>query len=189
MRSWPFRRSTLNSSTRSKRSRVPGESTRGGRSTSSVMGWVACMYLGTVALDGRLEHRPTDGDGEADCQNPVQSVQPQGALAEVWCNGGSMDRGRMAVRGATGLLFGRPLDINRARQVDWESLPGIGPARASAILKYRERSPFRSLDELRQVHGIGKKTVAGLAGWVELRESSRGPEANLTTKDPGHPLR
>lgn len=40
------------------------------------------------------------------------------------------------------------------------SLTGIGPAKARAIVEYREsRGPFVSIEELSQVRGIGQATV------------------------------
>lgn len=42
----------------------------------------------------------------------------------------------------------RLLDLNRATQQQLEALPGIGPARATAILAARAQAPFRTTDEL-----------------------------------------
>lgn len=56
-------------------------------------------------------------------------------------------------------------DINRAPARHLLLLPGIGPARARAIVHDRRRDgPFRSLEEIRRVHGIGPATAAGLRG-------------------------
>lgn len=55
------------------------------------------------------------------------------------------------------------VDPNTAPAVELERLPGIGPARARAILEERSRTgPFRSADELRRVPGIGPATVRRL---------------------------
>ena len=49
-----------------------------------------------------------------------------------------------------------PLDINTASAVELEELPGIGPSLAEAIVTTRfERGPFRSVEELLEVPGIG----------------------------------
>ena len=51
------------------------------------------------------------------------------------------------------------LDLNRATEEDFDALPGIGPRLAERILEYRKSAgAFHSLDELRAVKGIGKKT-------------------------------
>lgn len=48
------------------------------------------------------------------------------------------------------------VDINRADVWLLKALPGIGEARARAIVEYREQNgPFRSVNEIIQVEGIG----------------------------------
>ncbi|SFS69664.1 helix-hairpin-helix domain-containing protein [Marininema halotolerans] len=54
-----------------------------------------------------------------------------------------------------------PVDLNQASVEDLDSLNGIGPAKAEAILRYREEhGPFTSVDQLKEVQGIGEKTIA-----------------------------
>ncbi len=60
-----------------------------------------------------------------------------------------------------------PVPVNRATAQELERLPGIGPALAKRMLAYRERhGPFRSLEDLLGVPGIGKGTAAKLAASV-----------------------
>jgi competence protein ComEA len=55
------------------------------------------------------------------------------------------------------------LDVNRATAVELEALPGIGPARAGAIVRWREaHGPFRKLEDLLDVPGIGPATLERL---------------------------
>lgn len=50
------------------------------------------------------------------------------------------------------------LDLNRATEQDFDALPGIGPKLAERIMEYRQSvGAFHSLDELRNVKGIGSK--------------------------------
>jgi competence protein ComEA len=50
------------------------------------------------------------------------------------------------------------VNLNTATKDDLVALPGIGPAKAQAILDYRnQHGPFRSVDEVRKVKGIGEK--------------------------------
>lgn len=55
------------------------------------------------------------------------------------------------------------VDLNRASWPELAMLPRIGETLARRIVADRaEYGPFRSVDELQRVHGIGPKTVAGL---------------------------
>lgn len=58
-------------------------------------------------------------------------------------------------------IFASPVNINSAdaEQIA-NSLKGIGPSKAAAIIQYRaENGPFKSADELSEIKGIGKKTI------------------------------
>lgn len=60
-----------------------------------------------------------------------------------------------------------PVDLNRADAATLESLPGIGPARAAAIIEHREtHGPFAEPGDLREVPGIGEATFQRLADEV-----------------------
>jgi len=52
------------------------------------------------------------------------------------------------------------ININLASKEQLQTLSGIGPSKADAIIKYREQhGPFKSVDELVNVNGIGQKTL------------------------------
>jgi competence protein ComEA len=70
---------------------------------------------------------------------------------------------------AAGAAPGAPVDLNAATQAQLEELPGIGPALATAILRYREEhGGFRSVGELQEVRGIGDARFAELEGLVTV---------------------
>lgn len=62
---------------------------------------------------------------------------------------------------------GDRVSLSSATQAELEALPGIGPALAAAILDYRAaHGGFSSVEELKQVKGIGEKTFAALRDHV-----------------------
>ena len=65
------------------------------------------------------------------------------------------------------LLEGEIIDLNTAAPEDLERLPGIGPAKAEAIAAYRtEHGPFRTVDQLMEVSGIGEATLEALRPYI-----------------------
>src|SRR5262249_31399618 len=56
-----------------------------------------------------------------------------------------------------------PVDLNTATAAQLDTLPGIGPATAAAIVHDREENgPFASVDDLARVRGIGPAKLAQL---------------------------
>lgn len=64
-----------------------------------------------------------------------------------------------------------PLDLNTATVEQLQKLPGIGPATAKAIVRFREKSgPFRRVEELRAIRGITKKKLEKIRPLVTVKE-------------------
>ena len=62
-----------------------------------------------------------------------------------------------------------PLDINAASVSELESLPGIGPVTAAAIVEHRDRvGAFRSVEALEDVPGIGPVKLGRIAHLVTV---------------------
>ncbi|MGW2375977.1 helix-hairpin-helix domain-containing protein [Kitasatospora sp. NPDC001683] len=62
-----------------------------------------------------------------------------------------------------------PVSLNRATLEQLDALPGVGPTLAQRILAYRtSHGSFRSVDQLRQVSGIGARTFAELRPLLTL---------------------
>ena len=60
-----------------------------------------------------------------------------------------------------------PISLSRADQETLETLPRIGPATAERIIAWRDKNgPFRSVEDLLAVSGIGPATLEGLAEHV-----------------------
>lgn len=61
------------------------------------------------------------------------------------------------------------VNINTATQAQLETLHGIGPGKAKAIIDYRAKNgPFKSLDDLDKVKGIGPGTLKHLKSDIKF---------------------
>ncbi|HOE63539.1 MAG TPA: ComEA family DNA-binding protein [Candidatus Sumerlaeota bacterium] len=80
----------------------------------------------------------------------------------------------------------RPLiNINTASNKDLCLLKGIGPAKASAIIEFREQhGPFRTIDDLDNVSGIGPATIERIRKQITVGDikPSATPSANAATQ-------
>ncbi len=75
------------------------------------------------------------------------------------------------------------INVNGATPDELGLLPGIGPARAEAIVARRQRRPFRRIEELRKIRGIGAKTYSRIRMYLTVegkttlrRADDPGPE-------------
>lgn len=63
---------------------------------------------------------------------------------------------------------GIQIDINTAAQAEFMLLDGIGPALAKRIIEDRaQRGPFRSVNDLDRVKGIGPKLIEKNRRWMK----------------------
>lgn len=69
------------------------------------------------------------------------------------------------------------VDVNRATAEELQRLPGVGPALSARVIEARQQKPFRAVEDLRRVHGIGAKTLERLRPHVtvggEEKEAAR----------------
>ncbi|MBT2656739.1 helix-hairpin-helix domain-containing protein [Bacillus sp. ISL-18] len=62
------------------------------------------------------------------------------------------------------------ININKADEQELQNLPGIGPAKAAAIIDYRNTSgPFKTIDDLKNITGIGDKTFEKLKDLIVVK--------------------
>jgi competence protein ComEA len=109
------------------------------------------INLARSLQDGEHVHVPREGE----------------ELPPGWEDGSGPAGGGASSSAGTG-ADGR-LDLNRATADELETLPGIGPSKAEAIVRHREEhGPFREPGELRAVPGIGEKTFQRLAELVAV---------------------
>jgi competence protein ComEA len=63
---------------------------------------------------------------------------------------------------------GAPVDLNTASAEQLDALPGVGQVTVARIIAYRQAHPFRTVEELRQVDGIGERRFAQLKDLVTV---------------------
>ena len=80
-----------------------------------------------------------------------------------------------------------PVDINTAGVDDLVRLPGVGPVRASEIVRRRElRGGYSTLDELLEIKGIGPVTLDGLRDKATVGRGVASPaDSSLATDASG----
>jgi len=99
-------------------------------------------------------------------------IPPSLPLSTGGQRGGRQDEikiriGRMAAHKL--LVFSIPLDLNHVSVEDLCLIPGIGESLAQEIAAYRERRKrFRSVEELRNIKGIGEKKYKNLKRFFTL---------------------
>jgi competence protein ComEA len=99
-------------------------------------------------------------------------VPRRGAVASAGGAASATAAGAGAGRGAGGTTPGgqptQPVSLSTATAAQLDTLDGIGPTLAGRIIQYRDaHGGFRSIDELRQVDGIGDKRFASLRKAVQ----------------------
>ena len=103
------------------------------------------LNLAALLVDGSRIHVPVDGE----------AVIPPATVPAIGADDPAVVSG--------------PIDVNRASTTELETLPGVGPATASAIVVERERNgPFLNVDDLERVSGVGPRTVELLRDLVTV---------------------
>lgn len=68
-----------------------------------------------------------------------------------------------------------PVDLNEASLGELTAIPGIGDTMAQRILDWRaENGPFRQVDDLMKVKGIGEKSLEKIRPYVKVAKPKAG---------------
>jgi competence protein ComEA len=69
------------------------------------------------------------------------------------------------------------VNINTASQSELETLKGIGPAKARAIVEYRNQNGlFNSIDDLEKISGIGPGVIKQIRNEVTVGDTAAASE-------------
>jgi competence protein ComEA len=120
---------------------------------------LARVNLAAPLADGQQVYIPKVGE-----QPPVPltpAAPPLGATGGAGTTAGATTAGAPTP--------GQPVDLNTATAEVLDTLPGVGPATATAILSYRDTNgPFTSVDQLLDVRGIGDAKLEQLRDLVTV---------------------
>ena len=96
------------------------------------------------------------------------SQDPQGEVRQG-TGGGSSGAGTAAGPLTGSVATGSTINLNQAAEAQLQTIPGVGPVTAAAILTWREKNGgFTSVAQLQEVNGIGAKTFAQIEPYVSV---------------------
>src|SRR4051812_12627151 len=132
----------------------------------------AAVNLAAKLADGQQVFVPMQGRGGEAAPGAAAAGSAVGAAGADASGAGISGAGAGAavVGGAPagGAAVGARISLSDATQAQLEQLDGIGPALAQRIIQYRQQhGGFRSIDELKEVSGIGDKRFDALKGSIE----------------------
>lgn len=74
------------------------------------------------------------------------------------------------------------ININTADATLLDTLPGIGPSKAAAIITYRSKhGPFTKIEDIQNVSGIGPSTYANIKSLITVGETAPPESSNTAT--------
>jgi len=75
------------------------------------------------------------------------------------------------------------INLNTASKAELETVNGIGPQKAEAILEYRKKNgPFRKVDDLKKIGGFGDKSVANMRSGLTV-DATAPAKADVRKED------
>ncbi|WP_209324763.1 ComEA family DNA-binding protein [Brevibacterium renqingii] len=133
------------------------------------------VNLARVLADGEQIHIPEEGEEPEDRAAGAGGQPAGGPEGDAATNAGADSGGGSAghAAAADGAAQGAPgqtgrVDLNTADATALQTLPGVGPVTAEAIISHRQTQPFAAVEDLLLVKGIGPKTYESLKDLVTV---------------------
>lgn len=141
-----------------------------------VAGAVNAPGVHTLPFGSRVKDAIEKSGGLADSadSNLINLAEPIRDGMQIWVPEQQADQDSHTPPGQTGQEGNdaHPADltnINTASQAELETLPGIGPAKAQAIIQFRlENGPFNEIADIQSVSGIGSVTFEKLRAYITV---------------------
>lgn len=92
-----------------------------------------------------------------------------------------------ALAAKKGLAPGERIDLNRATVAELMRLPGLGQKKAQAIVAFRQKQPFRRVEDVLSVKGLGQAWLARVKGSLAVAPAVAGTAAAAPAA-PGGPV-
>ncbi len=119
---------------------------------------VAALNLASELHDGEKVHIPRVGE---------DATLTQDSTGAASVDSSRQDRGASTTRKEQSPT--RPISLNKASKNELLELPGVGPAMADRIIAdRREHGPFKHVEDLKRVKGIGSKKFEKLRKYLHV---------------------
>lgn len=112
------------------------------------------VNLAQLVADQMVIYVPRVGEEDADISSVLSAVEGGTEIGNKGANSGNKQQ----------------VNINTATQAELETLTGIGPSKATAIIEYRETTgKFQQIEDLKNIPGIGDKTFEKLQDSITVK--------------------
>ena len=107
----------------------------------------------------------------------VLSIVAPASLIAVMPSATAMAQTKTSSRSAAKPASSATVNLNTASAVELEGLPGIGAKTAALIVEFRQKNgPFKKIEELMNVRGIGEKNFLKLKPQITVGASKADHE-------------
>lgn len=132
--------------------------------------WHIGIFLGVVILvgSGFLIYEKF-GNSRQKENVEIAELKNQNELLRSQLSGQSSQVAGAATESTTENMTDK-INLNTATLEQLDTLPGIGPARAGDIITYRNEHPFQTIEQIKEIKGIGDATFEKMKDLITVGE-------------------